>query len=122
MASSVTLFSQTVYLDAIELNKLGYKDTDGKISFKLDDTVAISKILKKYCSDARYYNSLIFAFYSNPFIKLPALTIQSPQDPHSLSGFKGGFEAISSIGGLNVTNIADGFARFLVKRTKKNSM
>jgi hypothetical protein len=119
MASSVTLFSQTVYLDAIELNKLGYKDTDGKISFKLDDTVAISKILKKYCSDARYYNSLIFAFYSNPFIKLPALTIQSPQDPHSLSGFKGGFEAISSIGGLNVTNIADGFARFLVKRTKE---
>ena len=53
----------------------------------------------------------------NPFLKefIPSGSIKSgPTDKLSLSNF-----SLSSIGGLDVTTIADGFAKFIVKRTKK---
>lgn len=116
---SLGLFSQNPYYDAMELGKIGLVRPDNKVTFKLKDSLIFSEILRKYAPDAGYYSGLLVSFQANPFIALPKIDNLSTSDPHSLSGFNKGFNAVQSIGGLDVTNIADGFAKFMVKRTKE---
>jgi hypothetical protein len=113
------LFSQNPYYDALQLEGKAYQRDDGKISFKLKDSLFISAILKKYAPGEKYYAGLITSFHSNPFIALPVSKSMSSANPFDISKLTSGAGALSAIGGLDVTNLADGFAKFLVKRTKE---
>jgi len=64
-----------------------------------------------------YYNKFPGKIDNNPFIEIsggPNDIGISPSKPFSSAS-----NILSSIGGLDVTNIADGLAKFLVKRTKE---
>lgn len=55
-------------------------------------------------------------FKENPFLKdLECGVIKSASEPNKISVSS----LVSSVGGLDVTSIADGFAKFMVKRTKE---
>ena len=112
-------FSQNPFYDALNLGRIGYVEDDGKISFELKDSLYISAILRKYADTVTAYPGLVYAFGANPFLRLPMVTSMSSAGAlANISKLGGGFGALSSIGGLDVTNIASGLAGFLVKRTK----
>ncbi|HEX9827792.1 MAG TPA: hypothetical protein VGA80_14430, partial [Flavobacteriaceae bacterium] len=107
-------YSQNPYYDAISLSKYEL-DTDGNIILTNDEGY---EIINRYLIPAknRTQNKISSKWDStlNPFFGL----VQGAEDAHG--------EVINlkqsksyNIGGLNVTNIADGLAKFLVKRTKE---
>ncbi len=96
---------------------------DGKVTFNLGDSVVISNILRKYEDTVTTYSSLWFRFASNPFLSLPRIASMSSGGGFTLSPAKDGTEMFAgpggALGGIDVTTIADGLARFLVTRTKE---
>lgn len=111
----VSLFTsgQIAYQDALQLKNLTINLDSGYILFPVIDqsNVKAAEILKNYTNKTTY-GDLQKEFRDNPFIRLPEINAMSTR---GVAGSKG---LISSIGGLNVTTIADGIARFLVERTK----
>ena len=103
----------SVYYDALYL-----ADTTNKAQTQL-------KILAYYAGlkQTSGFEEIKLALDSNEFLKnylkliepgLPERIVAGQQNNNPLSSL-----SLSSIGGLDVTNIADGFAKFLVKRTKE---
>jgi len=113
------LWSQNPYYDAIELRKLNPVPAPSmKYIFKKNDSVIVVRILKKYVPGSLYYSSIQLGFANNPFIGVATLKNMASANPWSISNISSGFMN-SSVGNLDVTNLADGFAKFLVKRTKE---
>ena len=102
--------SQTAYYDAIYLKSKINPET-GKIILHKDVQQLFMNYYPGTIEDSINEDLLDL----NPFIKgyFASLVIQSGI-PINFNPIK-----LSSIGGLDVTNIADGFAKFLVKRTKQ---
>ncbi len=101
--------AQFSYYDALELNSIFSK------SLTYDSFNEATKILANYLPDRNLNDQQIQAIYlSNPFIpdsyKNFVLGSSSPIIPTKIIA--------KNIGGLNVTNFADGLAKFLVERTK----
>lgn len=111
-------FSQIAFDDAIKLKQLNPVTFDGKLKFKFNDTIQLQRILANY-SSSKKYKELAVEFIGNPFFTLPKSADQSVDgNSTELEQFKtGAFK--KGISGLSVSNIADGLAKFLVKRTKE---
>lgn len=104
--------AQNPYYDAIELSK--HVDANGDIQ-SIDQTYSI---LKNYVSISNPDNTYLDSEFNggaskNPYIILTG-RVQNTRQIFNKDGF-----ITKSIGGLNVTNIADGLAKFLVQRTKQ---
>jgi hypothetical protein len=100
-------YSQTVYSDAVRLRKYIVNN-----NFENGARTSIDTILSHYLSDPDATISSTFG--SNPFIK----DFFSDRTPHN--GFPGLLSSVkSSVSNLDVTNIADGLARFLIKRGRE---
>ena len=121
------LFSQRLVYDAAYLKGFVHNQ-DGKSYLNVaNDSVA--NILMSYVPDSarkslnasfrykvlqKYYDNVGGAGIANPFIDLPGE--QQETRNFSLSGLSTG---LANAGGLDVTNLADGMAKFLVARTKQ---
>lgn len=107
-------FSQNPYYDALELKKLNPQLVNSKIFFPIPGGkhTAAAEILKNYTGGDNY-GQIQTILSTNSFINLP------PDASKSSNTVKGEKDFIGRIGGLNVTNVADGLAKFLVARTKQ---
>lgn len=115
--------SQTSFYDALKIRNNFVDATTSPFTFK-NDPASINEIcnlLRNYLPDSiRNKMSLnetqvLTQYLSNPFLKFQAANAIGGAGV-SLTSFS---SAISSIGNLDVTNLADGFAKFLVERTKE---
>lgn len=109
LMASKNIFSQSVFYDAQTLRN--YTDSTGNLNEANKNEIA--DILSHYCK--RSDVTSVF-FNRNPFIK--ELT-ENWTDKAGLSGPLNKNIFTSSIGNLDVTNIADGLARFLIKRGRE---
>ncbi len=120
-------YSQTAFYDAITLRACIDSSTG---RFKTDSLskLFVGSILYAYCiqkkkgADSTKYATVKELYTNNaskdynPFIQKYFPTTGSGES-QNLTNYAAKFA--SSIGGLDVTNIADGFAKFIVKRTKE---
>jgi len=126
-------FSQTAYYDAVELSKFIRKDAPAPV-FMADSAslTKVSEILLKYCqgiAPPTDYHNVISAIVTNDPanpdynpVLAPFLDINLPQGGmdilmNSLNGSQK--SVFTAAGNLNVTNFADGLAKFLVERSKE---
>ncbi len=116
---------QNAVADALRLQSLATYDDEFK-AWTLKDTSEVFHILAKYDPDLQgtsgaSYSDVLAKYNAsnNPFICATCpITVLPPG--FSISSFNaGGGGLFSKIGGLDVTNLADGLAQFLVKRTKE---
>lgn len=134
LAFSFNLFSQSAYEDAIKLSEylisLNFQKTVAQFDPARDTAIMENAlpILYNYTSDPEDMEDIADlndAFDGNPFISGDQGTskILLPnvfQSPALLVGsMLSASEAAPSTSGPSVTNIADGLAKFLVKRTKE---
>jgi hypothetical protein len=110
--------AQNAYYDAIKLRKLYLVGDDNlkigdSVFINIPDIPEVHQILQWYVMPANSpIDSMEKSFRYNPFLRF---------DPNAS---KGAFTSlvqsgIGALGNLDVTNIADGFARFLIKRGKE---
>ena len=121
---SLNVYSQTAYYDAIKIENILINDTLPK-----DSISKFINVMKNYLPEniQRYPDNIILSkLYNkqgievyNPFFKDIIAKDYKPEA--SLRGQKTGIvsSAISTVGGLDVTNIADGLAKFMVERAKE---
>ena len=103
-----SLFAQVPFYDALAIN---YTRVGNQIIINADENNL--KILAQYLSEANPNGTTIQQQFSdNPFFKVAGEAMAA----ETFSSAKG---LLSSIGGLNVTNFADGLAKFMVKRFKE---
>jgi hypothetical protein len=114
LISGKVCFAQVPFYDALELRKFNPSDAKGVLTFPDTSGLVVAKTLRLY-SKATDYAGIEKDFSTNPFIRLPKDPDQS--EASSIKALVN--DVVSGAGGLNVTNLADGFARFLVKRTKE---
>jgi len=112
---STKINSQTTYYDAIKLKQLrvGKNHIDKTNILELPENDTVYKILSSDSYIGNNNTDLCTAFDNNPFIRF------SPEHSHNIKPKLGEPFNLSSIGGLDVTNFADGMAKFIVKRTKQ---
>jgi hypothetical protein len=120
------LFSQIAFYDAVELSKYIDRKASPPV-FKNDNAsiTAVSEILLKYCPNLPPtvdYHNVISSITTNVSanknynpILAPYLNITIPEGGANVSVKS----MISSVGNLNVTDFADGLAKFLVERSKE---
>ncbi len=110
---SSSAFSQNAYYDAIRLRALGLgnKNIDGTNIIDIPEKDPIINILsgKTYCGSI---TDLQEAYKDNPFM-------QYITGSHDLGTPDNNGVGLSSIGGLDVTNFAQGLAQFMIKRAKQ---
>lgn len=112
---SYETFSQTAYLDAKKLKSLGVNNViPGTKIIQLQNSDSVFKIIKYYVPVADTISKAKIGkdFVNNPFIQFASI-------PNTGTPLSGTGNLIGSIGGLDVTNFADGVAKFLVKRLKE---
>lgn len=103
-----TGITQIAFYDAITL-----KDTVAGNKILINGTEENYAILAKYMSiENPAPGEIAQEFLGNPFFIVPGVEMEA----QSFSSSKG---ILGSIGGINVTNFADGLARFMVKRFKE---
>ena len=103
---------QIAYQDAVKLKELPIKDSTFVVFPVVGGSAAkAAEILKNYTNKTKY-EEIRTEFSDNPFIRLPP---NSGLSNKSIAGTK---SILGGLGGLNVTTVADGIARFLVERTK----
>lgn len=120
--------AQTPYYDAFELKKLeSGKMPDGRLVFYEKDSVILASILKNYVTKPVYFAEIVTSFSTNPFMKItyhgkmenrPTNTLKIADYTLETTRFDANQE-IRSLGSLDVTTLADGFAKFIVTRTKQ---
>jgi hypothetical protein len=99
------------YYDAKFIKENCYDAIDNSLNNK----VTLVTILKKYYPNEDVEANLLAIIKSNPFLKQYAPSgFSSSPTPLLKNNF-----SFSSIGSTNVTNLADGLAKFIVERTKK---
>jgi hypothetical protein len=133
---SLLINGQSIYYDALSLKKYLY---NGKfiVPKNKNDSIGIKKlleyetILKKYIPEIKDINNpldiltYLNASFENPFISNLIPSPPSSSDDELSKALKSSsFSYVPKIGslsipGLNVTTLADGLAKFIVKRTKE---
>jgi hypothetical protein len=119
--------SQEAFYDAINItNKCVIKTGDTNF-FKFSTDPSCIKLLCIYLRNylpAPYVNdttlketAILAAFSNNPFLGQQIKPLLSGLASSSTAGFASSL--ISSVGGLNVTNLVDGLAQFMVERAKE---
>jgi len=103
---NVCFSQQSIYYKA-EILRSKYNPVVKKITLSND----VKEILKEFYPEAD--NITVKLLDENPFFE----NLFEENAGASLAGFVD--KSVSSIGTLDVTNVADGFARFIVKRTKE---
>lgn len=103
--------SQTAYYDALFLRSKAEPDLNNKIILKKE----VKQSLMQYYPGVIEDNIDTALLNKNPFFK----NVFTPKTLQALDNTSFNPFNISSIGGLNVTNFADGLAKFLVNRTKE---
>src|SRR5689334_20468735 len=119
-----TAIAQTPYYDALTARKLVTIDND-TLKFKADPTsiATLLSILKTYLPDSvnndpDLTDARVFEKYlNNPFFGVKLIRFKKGGAGLDAAGLFGSI--LGAAGNLDVTKIADGFARFLVKRTKE---
>lgn len=99
-----------LYYDAMKLKEFAAKAKAGHVTD--DDKELVIKILASY-------NIFAANFNDNPLIKDVLVTMPSIPGSAGLGQGGDGFNPFATIGNLPVTVIADGIAKFLVKRSKE---
>lgn len=129
---SINCFGQNSYYDVgvIKENIVISKSISGKILLEpdKDNLVIFNSIFKNYLPDSiiiqnmpdsLLYKKIKASLETNPFIDIAGTALSSDL-LQGLNTFSDKSKsAFSSIGSLNVTNIADGIAQFLIKRGKE---
>jgi len=123
LAIAPCALSQNPFYDAQELAKFKYILINGcptLIVSTNEDSSTIAKILKKYKPNATNYKELAETFSQNPFFKIPYSASQSVNtSTFNIAAYANEFgKGLGQLGGLDVTTLADGFAKFIVERTK----
>lgn len=113
ISGPISVKSQNVFYDAITLANKSNLSADG--SFKSNEVVYT--ILSNYTTKLNPTNSDMDVEFDGSPGKNPFLIISS--GPHDLTVFNTLQKTASNIGSLDVTNLADGLAKFIVKRTKQ---
>jgi len=103
-------FTQNAYYDAIALRKL----LDNNNLWKPTDIDIITSILANYCPKTDIRSDMLV---NNPFLRDFSDNIINSFG--AIAGPQNFRSAFSSFGNLNVTNFADGLAKFLVQRSKE---
>ena len=130
---SVFSYGQIAFYDANKIKSeiTISKTLGGKISFEVDTNSMSSfcQIFKNYTPDSLLLkansDSALFIEIKSWLKNNPFITIGGTQKSFSFSNNNSQNKVFSlssvysSIGNLNVTNFADGFAKFIVKRTKQ---
>jgi len=113
-------FGQSVAEDAFLLRKY-VKQVAGITAFSAnaDDKIQIKKILLHHLKKISISSQIDSVLRKNIFISkyLPAGQFLSEQKGEQITAQPAILTSL--IGGLDITNIADGFAKFLVERTKE---
>ncbi|MEO9210799.1 MAG: hypothetical protein ABI208_06865, partial [Ginsengibacter sp.] len=107
--------SQVAYYDAIKLKEIFSKN------MSLNSFKEASNILINYLPPKETDTTLALVqlqFLTNPFIPKEFTQFPIPNSDEA-AGKKNFMSAISTVGALDVTNIADGLARFLIKRGRE---
>lgn len=104
---------QATYYDAIALRKLNPTLDNGIVIFQTGIHLSAAEILKKYTIKTTY-GGIQEDFQDNPFIELPSIKLASSNPISGLPNL-----LVGNVGNLNVTNFADGLAKFLVARSKE---
>ncbi len=111
------VYAQNAFYDARKLRDsafVGKKVLNGTNIFMLPELDLVYRVLKNHVPDSiKHKDALVNYFRGNPYIQFNTEAGTS----HSELGAGIG-SGLSSIGGLDVTAIADGLARFIVARTK----
>jgi hypothetical protein len=120
---SISSFAQIPYYDALRIKSLKVVNNIGKDKpLILPNNDSLFRILKYYLKDTlnKKNSDIIEEFQGNPFITfnsiIPLIKNEGPDNPRVPSG-----EGLLStpVAGINVTNFADGVAKFLVGRFKE---
>jgi len=115
--SITKLDAQIGFSDALKI-----KSASGRIPFDNEKKVYclpqnddVFKILKYYVLDADSgtTSGIVKGFKENPFITFCQESLADEESPFGIKSL------FSSIGGLDVTNIANGVAQFMIKRAKE---
>jgi len=116
---------QSTYYYALELNKLSKVQVGNKFIFKEADSLKLREIFREFTSQYQLDMNSLYSDLkeSNPYFGIPknaaqSIATRSNNDNAGLIGFVSS-SLVSSTGGLNITTLADGFAKFIVKRTKQ---
>jgi uncharacterized protein YjgD (DUF1641 family) len=115
---SLAAVSQIEYYDAIKLKPDG-TSLDAKVVITITNAnrAKIIEVFKNYINhDFNDLENEINVISKNPFISISGTTHTDGDSPNEKSRFN---QSLSSIGGINVTNFADGLSQFLVERTKQ---
>lgn len=122
---SLGLYAQTAFYDARKLSSFLMKDPDnGKYVFDASKHEDIWVILKRHIGDKTVKDEDIITHYKdadkNPFFStFFTNSLKSTEDYDKLNKALNVKSALSAVGGLDVTNVADGLAKFIVKRAKQ---
>src|SRR6185369_1342453 len=117
-----TISAQNEYYDALVLRKYSkLEGTSALLKLTKSNVNELGKLFRTYgISDSLTEKDVKGAIETllrgNPFLELDPTSEQNTLDTKTLSLPS---TSISSIGGLNVTNVADGLAKFLVERVKE---
>ncbi|HYG19285.1 MAG TPA: hypothetical protein VD816_10155 [Ohtaekwangia sp.] len=99
--------------------KVGSAIYDAQFLRSAGDQLTKLKILAYYADVETIPDVVMDAYDSNKFLVDVARQVTNVSTAQSDKAFPGLSAAFSAVGGLDVTNVADGLARFLVKRTKE---
>jgi hypothetical protein len=116
-------FSQIAYYGAIKIKNGLIIESGASFKFNPDSVHALAAVLKAYLPDkfkndpALTEGMVLNKFRSNPFFGKQIDTLLDAGAGADISSLL--TNPISAVGGLDVTNLADGMARFIVNRAKK---
>ena len=117
------LFSQNPYFDALVIRKYYKSVNNGKVLFTInsENVFELGKLFRTYgltnnLSEEEINTEIRELLNRNPFLSV----VPTQEDNEfGLMPLNLSMTLLSSFGGLNLTNFADGLARFLVKRMKE---
>lgn len=127
-----TAYTQTAYYDALKIDSFNTSLVNNTVTIKIDSSTALmaDSILKYYIDSSAAKNAknkqalfqeIAKAFRDNPFLKISG-QVENNRSLDFLKGQQSSFSvssALSAFGNLNVANVADGLAKFLIKRGKE---
>jgi hypothetical protein len=112
--------AQIACYDAQGLSKFNVTTIGARVKFDPKDSAKLFPILLNYVSPApKSYRDLVSAFENNPFIGIQGTNSASISNAVPMNFSAVASSLGSTVGGLDVTTIADGLSQFIVERTKE---
>jgi len=115
------IFSQIPYYGAIKMNQDLIRKSGSSFQFIGDSSIALAAVLKAYLPDqdtSLREGQVLTKFRNNPFMgkEISQLLTSMGASTERTGLFS---NASAALGGIDVTNFADGLAKFLVARAKE---